>query len=76
MAEEVSKAMGKVLVEMVKEIKSSNSPRITESIEEPVDEIPEVIHTKNPKLNSVLAKQLGIQNLCQELPVGLPILLN
>jgi len=55
-AEEVSKAMGKVLVEMVKEIKTNNSPRITENIEEGVDEIPEVIHTKNPKLNSVLAE--------------------
>ena len=33
-AEEVSKAMGKVLVEMVKEIKSNNVPTITEAVEE------------------------------------------
>ena len=53
-AEEVSKAMGKVLVEMVKEIKTNDKPRqITETIEEPLEE---VIHTKNPKLNSVLAE--------------------
>ena len=51
-AEEVSKAMGKVLVEMVKEIKSNNSSTIVEeSTEEPV-----VLQTKNPKLNSVLAE--------------------
>lgn len=52
-AEEVSKAMGKVLVEMVREIKSSDKRTITETIEE---EPPVVIHTKNPKLNSVLAE--------------------
>jgi len=53
-AEEVSKAMGKVLVEMVKEIKTNDKPRqITETVEEPLEEI---IHTRNPKLNSVLAE--------------------
>ena len=53
-AEEVSKAMGKVLVEMVKEIKINDKPRqITESVEAPLEE---VIHTKNPKFNSVLAE--------------------
>jgi hypothetical protein len=51
-AEEVNKAMGKVLVEMVKEIKINNKAPIVES-EEPLQEI---IHTKNPKLNSVLAE--------------------
>ena len=53
-AEEVSKAMGKVLVEMVREIKSNNGPTLTESVEE--EPLEEVIHTKNPKLNSVLAE--------------------
>lgn len=54
-AEEVSKAMGKVLVEMVREIKTTDRPQrqITESVEEPLEE---VIHTKNPKFNSVLAE--------------------
>ena len=53
-AEEVSKAMGKVLVEMVKEIKTNDKPRqIAEAVEEPLEEI---IHTRNPKLNSVLAE--------------------
>ncbi len=53
-AEEVSKAMGKVLVEMVKEIKTNDRPRqIAEAVEEPLEEI---IHTKNPRLNSVLAE--------------------
>jgi len=53
-AEEVSKAMGKVLVEMVKEIKTNDKPRqIAEAVEEPLEE---VIHTKNPRLNSVLAE--------------------
>jgi len=52
-AEEVSKVMGKVLVEMVKEIKSNDAQRLTEGVEE---EIPEIIHTKNPKYNSVLAE--------------------
>ena len=53
-AEEVSKAMGKVLVEMVKEIKTNDKPRqIAEAVEEPLEEI---IHTKNPRLNSVLAE--------------------
>ncbi len=53
-AEEVSKAMGKVLVEMVKEIKSNDKPRIQEQVE--AEPLQEVIHTKNPKLNSVLAE--------------------
>jgi hypothetical protein len=53
-AEEVSKAMGKVLVEMVKEIKTNDKPRqIAEAVKEPLEEI---IHTKNPRLNSVLAE--------------------
>ena len=53
-AEEVSKAMGKVLVEMVKEIKTNDKPRqIAEAVEEPLEE---VIHTRNPRLNSVLAE--------------------
>lgn len=53
--EEVSKAMGKVLVEMVKEIKSNDSPQrlIKESVEEV--EAP-VLKTNNPKLNGVLAE--------------------
>ena len=42
-AEEVSKAMGKVLVEMVREIKSNNGPTLTESVEE--EPLEEVIHT-------------------------------
>jgi len=54
-AEEVSKAMGKVLVEMVKEIKSNDKPKLEEQVEEE-EVIPEVIHTKNPKLNSVLSE--------------------
>ena len=54
--EEVSKAMGKVLVEMVREIKANNpSPAIVEeTVEEPT--VASIIHTKNPKLNSVLAE--------------------
>lgn len=57
-AEEVSKAMGKVLVEMVKEIKSDKStPRSVESQQDSDEEVlPEIIHTNNPKLNSVLAE--------------------
>lgn len=53
-AAEVSKAMGKVLVEMVKEIKnpSNAAPTITEE-EEPT--VP-VLKTNNPKLNGVLAE--------------------
>jgi hypothetical protein len=51
--EEVNRAMGKVLVEMVKEIKLNDKRNIIESTEEPLQE---VIHTKNPKLNSVLAE--------------------
>lgn len=49
--EEVNRAMGKVLVEMVKEIKSNDVTRIVESVEEPLQE---VIHTKNAKFNSAL----------------------
>ncbi len=51
-AEEVNRAMGKVLVEMVKEIKNP-------SLGQPItDAKPKVapIKTKNPKLNSVLAE--------------------
>lgn len=52
-AAEVSKAMGKVLVEMVREIKSNDRQTI---VEEDVTPNAPVIHTKNPKLNSVLAE--------------------
>lgn len=58
--EEVSKAMGKVLVEMVKEIKANDKkPMVrdfvsTQEIED--SENPEQVFTKNPKLNSVLAE--------------------
>lgn len=55
-AEEVSKAMGKVLVEMVKEIKATPKSQITEQVEEVEEEIESPIHTKNPRLNSVLAE--------------------
>jgi len=57
-AEEVSKAMGKVLVEMVKEIKSNpNQPRIVEeSTEEDITTDAPVLRTNNPKLNGVLAE--------------------
>jgi hypothetical protein len=61
-AEEVSKAMGKVLVEMVKEIKTNNpAPRIVqESVEVEEEEglTPDapILKTNNPKLNSVLAE--------------------
>jgi len=52
-ASEVSKAMGKVLVEMVKEIKRPVAPVLSEEVEEvPVP----VLKTKNPKLNAVLAE--------------------
>ena len=54
-AEEVSKAMGKVLVEMVKEIKSNNPSPIVEEVEE-VPSQAAILQTKNPKLNSVLAE--------------------
>jgi hypothetical protein len=51
-AEEVNKAMGKILVEVLKEVKSSNSsPDIVEE-----ELTPTPIHTNNPKLNSVLAE--------------------
>ena len=54
-AEEVSKAMGKVLVEMVKEIKSNNPSPIVEEVEE-LPPRTAILHTNNPKLNSVLAE--------------------
>ena len=54
-AEEVSKAMGKVLVEMVKEIKSNNPSPIVEEVEEAPSRAA-VLQTKNPKLNAVLAE--------------------
>jgi hypothetical protein len=54
-AEEVSKAMGKVLVEMVKEIKSNNPSPIVEEVEE-IPSRAAVLQTKNPKLNAVLAE--------------------
>src|SRR5579862_579813 len=55
-SEEVNAAMSRILVEMVKEIKSDR-PRqtIAEEVEEE-ETLPEVIHTKNPRLNSVLAE--------------------
>ena len=50
--EEVNKAMSKILVEMVREIKSNDkSQTIVESTPAPT-----VINTKNPRLNSVLAE--------------------
>lgn len=58
-AEEVSKAMGKVLVEMVKEIKTTSKKPIIESQESEYvqEEIPEtVFKTNNPKLNAVLTE--------------------
>jgi hypothetical protein len=51
-AAEVSKAMGKVLVEMVKEIKNSPS---TQTITEETPDVP-VLKTNNPRLNGVLAE--------------------
>jgi hypothetical protein len=54
-SEEVSKAMGKVLVEMVKEIKSNNPSTIVEEVEES-SEPAAILQTRNPKLNSVLAE--------------------
>jgi hypothetical protein len=57
--EEVSKAMGKVLVEMVKEIKNPIQPKplVNEAVEEEFQEEPEVatIKTNNPLLSSALA---------------------
>ncbi len=59
-AEEVSKAMGKVLVEMVREIKSSDKPSLYEDVPSlPTKKvIPETeeIYTRNPKLNNVLTE--------------------
>jgi len=58
-AEEVSKAMGKVLVEMVKEIKTPkiNKQDINEEyIKEESPFKPAIIKTNNSKLNSVLAE--------------------
>ncbi len=55
-AEEVSKAMGKVLVEMVKEIKSNPSQRIVEEVELEEESDAPILKTNNPKLNSVLAE--------------------
>jgi hypothetical protein len=52
-AAEVSKAMGKVLVEMVREIK--NSPTAQTITEEETPDVP-VLKTNNPRLNSVLAE--------------------
>ena len=54
-AEEVQKAMGRVLVEMVREIKTTDKQKLMEEIEEE-EPLKEVIHTKNPKLNNVLAE--------------------
>jgi hypothetical protein len=63
-AAEVSKAMGKVLVEMVKEIKSNDRPTIVSErkdyigteIEEDITPTAPILHTRNPKLNGVLAE--------------------
>ena len=59
-AEEVNKAMGKVLVEMVREIKDTPKRMVAESvstIEEPIHTTQAaVIKTNNPKLNNVLAE--------------------
>lgn len=60
-AEEVNKAMGKVLVEMVREIKDVPKRVVTESVEyveEPVRKAAPVaiIKTNNAKLNNVLAE--------------------
>ena len=56
-AEEVSKAMGKVLVEMVKEIKSNNSSPIVEEVEEAPSRAA-ILQTKNPKLNAVRSESV------------------
>lgn len=53
-AEEVQKAMGKILVEIIKEVKSGEASRVVEQVQE--EPTPEVIHTRNPRLNSVLAE--------------------
>jgi len=50
---EVNKAMSKILVEMVKEIK--NTPTTQTITEEETPEVP-VLKTNNPKLNSILAE--------------------
>ena len=63
-AAEVSKAMGKVLVEMVKEIKSNDHPIIVNErkdyvgteIEEDITPTAPILHTHNPRLNGVLAE--------------------
>jgi hypothetical protein len=67
-AAEVSRAMGKILVEMVKEIKTGGQPTIISDggrkdyigreveIDEDVTPDGPVLQTKNPKLNGVLAE--------------------
>ncbi len=57
-SEEVNKAMGKILVEMVKEIKSDNSSLSIVNEQYKNNEEPEIpiIKTNNPKLNSVLSE--------------------
>jgi hypothetical protein len=65
-SEEVSRAMGKVLVEMVKEIKSNNpTPTIVserkDAVGQDIEYEPEtsempILKTNNPKLNTVLAE--------------------
>ena len=56
-AEEVSRAMGKVLVEMVKEIKANDSlPKLVEEQVENEDTEAAILKTNNPKLNGVLAE--------------------
>lgn len=68
-AAEVSRAMGKVLVEMVKEIKSNDHPIVVSDsgrrkdyvgqeveLEEDVTPDGPMLQTKNPKLNGVLAE--------------------
>ncbi len=51
-ADEVQKSMGKILVEMVREIKASDKQKLIESSNE--ESPTEIIHTKNLKLNDVL----------------------
>ena len=63
-AAEVSKAMGKILVEMVKEIKLNDRPTIVSErkdyigteVEEEITPTAPILHTHNPKLNGVLAE--------------------
>jgi len=55
---EINKAMGKILVEMVKEVKRTPTPPATEEMEEEEEETTNmpVLQTNNPRLNGVLAE--------------------